>query len=43
MCLISLYNILECHEMDGEYLDACRIYVLLLKAYPETVALYGVI
>lgn len=29
--------------MDGEYLDACRIYVLLLKAYPETVAFYGVI
>ncbi|CAB4378958.1 unnamed protein product [Rhizophagus irregularis] len=31
----------EYHEMDGEYLDACRIYVLLLKAYPETVAFYG--
>ncbi|RIA98597.1 hypothetical protein C1645_731491 [Glomus cerebriforme] len=31
----------EYHEMNGEYLDACRIYVLLLKAYPETVAFYG--
>jgi hypothetical protein len=39
----SLNNILEYHEMDGEYLDACKIYVLLLKAYPETVAFYGVI
>ncbi|CAI2186090.1 3969_t:CDS:10 [Funneliformis geosporum] len=29
------------HEMAGAYLDACRLYVLLLKAYPETVALYG--
>jgi hypothetical protein len=28
--------------MAGAYLDACRIYVLLLKAYPETVAFYGV-
>ncbi|CAG8590122.1 7832_t:CDS:2 [Funneliformis caledonium] len=38
---LTLISTLEYHEMAGAYLDACRLYVLLLKAYPETVALYG--
>ncbi|CAG8578827.1 4896_t:CDS:10 [Diversispora eburnea] len=30
------------HEMSNKLVDACRLYVLLLKAYPDTATYFGV-